>query len=725
MSVSIGLPLANAQGVYLGSKQVSPTEIETSLPEVVNSAAVGLRVEVLDQELHLGEDGLVVHDPRTQSTSLFLSRLHIAEFKVTSIDRYPDMAALTIAALDSREDTLGHPNAGAIWIVHVILMNPTMAERVETLGNATIRKKAAIEAGMDGLRLGEDQEMTITLERGLNGYGFVFSTNQDQYVEGVNHYVSSVENEGAAHNAGLRAGHRIVGVNGRQISNFSHEMVLRLIASFAGMNRLSLVIKGANDVIKDSLRKKNRVLSLSNQMPLSNSMPSPRKELFKPIPAVLEPFTIVEKQTRPEKALLAPVSWHDLESSLQNFRKSFQIPTWVPSFQLENDHRKALDVAHFHNTQGGSDRTLALTLCTDVLVVTEWTHTGHYLLIARPTPRTSITAKLTKESKTFIVYLSPQKFYIMEASSALEALEWVQLLSEPNAVPVETEPPVEPYSPEDKATPPEEEEEEAEDGEVDMDELLEATPNSTESKLEDEEDREEQESDDELDLDNLASATQEEGHDSEESDTVVHVDDSLAQDQSAPQSEDEKSEIEADDTGLDNDEVDEITPAISTDLVHERVNQLSPKMEPRNPETYFTEVTPVKIVPDDAWKGTDQSRRNSVSLELTAEGHTGSFSYVNGKYVVVDREDHTGRPCYRHMSTEVKYPGAEEALPLYLYFHERNQAWAIGPQLNSDSVLAFCGHLAKYPEQADTGWVFLADQGASSSTVDENFTIYA
>jgi X-X-X-Leu-X-X-Gly heptad repeat protein len=65
-----------------------------------------------------------------------------------------------------------------------------------------------------------------------------------------------------------------------------------------------------------------------------------------------------------------------------------------------------------------------------VVVVTEWTKNRAYLLVAQPTDRAKAKVKPTREEHKFILYLSQQKFYVLEATNSLEAKEWIQLLQD-------------------------------------------------------------------------------------------------------------------------------------------------------------------------------------------------------------------------------------------------------------------------------------------------------
>lgn len=767
MSVSIGLPLANAQARYLGVRSISPANItQETLDEIAEAVAVGPQVDVLDQELHMGEDGLVVYDPRAQYTAMFVARTYVADFKSASIARLKDnhrlAALLAIAMVPSSSSSSmsspqydygdgGHRNStsaeGSKWVAHVVLVEQTMLERLMQIGMATVRRKAAAKAARDGLMLGPDESMTVILERGATGYGFVFSTNMDQYVDGVNHYVSTVDAGGPAHSAGLRSGHRLLYVNGRDIRSFSHDMVIRLIGSFAGINRLCLIVQGANGIIRESLRQKERKLALSKNRPMTAQMVAPethRRELhrFKPLPAVLEPYTIVERDPIEVETILAPISWHDLESSIKHFSENFRIPSWVPSFNLVDENRKVEDLAHFKNVQGNISRTLAVAICTDVVVFTEWTSNANYLLIARPTPRNNVTAKITNDPTTFIVYLSPKKFYVLEASSSLEALEWAQLLTNPAAKPYVPEPASENFASEQSevqstaSLPPDHVSDKTTASDSGTDQVALSEHHITEEVAMESYPHQDEGNDDgdmhivtsvdsPADTKLSSTRTQEEyGRNGEEiEDDSIIAEEDLSRDTVVP-----VDESGSDEYSQEEQHVDSVVPtqpesrrSSISPVVAESVYSFDAPIKPR--EDDFAEVTKVPVQEDDSWLQRTQTQQNEVSLELIADGHNGAFSYINGCYIVVDRQDVTGRPCYRHTVTEVKYPGSDEPLPLYLYYHAENKAWAIGPELNSDNVLAFCSSSAKLPEQATTGWIFLTDPNATSHTVDKDFVL--
>ena len=199
--------------------------------------------------------------------------------------------------------------------------------------------------------LGEDETAEIVLQRGIMGYGFTFSTNTDTYLQGINHYVSSVDAGGAAFHAGLRAGHRLINLNGRNLTNLSHEVVINLIASFVGdIQGFTLTIKGANPLILSSLRRKHRTLPLG---PGGQHTPLARDALSginadetreRALADFKKAGTIVETIVDPSEGLLGPIAWHNLKPAIDKFKKNFKVPNWAPDFDVAKDGREVQDL---------------------------------------------------------------------------------------------------------------------------------------------------------------------------------------------------------------------------------------------------------------------------------------------------------------------------------------------------------------------------------------------
>ena len=86
--------------------------------------------------------------------------------------------------------------------------------------------------------------------------GFMFSTNTKQLRGGVCHFVSLTDAGGAAVEAGLKVGDRLIKVNDKSVLKMGHAAVVRLLQSAPPTLPLRLLVGDANDVIKESLQRK-------------------------------------------------------------------------------------------------------------------------------------------------------------------------------------------------------------------------------------------------------------------------------------------------------------------------------------------------------------------------------------------------------------------------------------------------------------------------------------
>lgn len=299
------------------------------------------------------KDGLVVFDPRTTQTLLYVSRAHMAHFGIgnapTRQHQDPNGRAIVLVAAS--------PETEGVWLAHVISAAPTMIEHLKKQGARLLKDFQGLENAHNTV-LGEAETAEIVLQRGITGYGFTFSTNTDTYLQGINHYVSSVDAGGAAFHAGLRAGHRLVALNGRNLTNLSHEVVINLIASFVGDSPgFTLTIMGANPLILSSLRRKHRTLPLGQpgKVVLAKegvngygkaanygdygqvSGTTADETMERALAEFKKAGTVVEKALDPAEKLLGPIAWHDLKPAIDTFKKNFKVPNWAPAFDINGD----------------------------------------------------------------------------------------------------------------------------------------------------------------------------------------------------------------------------------------------------------------------------------------------------------------------------------------------------------------------------------------------------
>ena len=172
-------------------------------------------------------------------------------------------------------------------------------------------------------------------------------------------------------------------------------------------------------------------MTYKSKAPLASVVPH---GLYANTPKVLRGDLVTETEEASTDTILKPIAWHDLDDAIIQFKNKFVVPEWAPVYDI-NDHHVE-DIGHFINRKGNQIRTIALVVCDDDLLVTEWTRNSTYLLVAKPTPRSLVTVKKTREPHIFILYLEdPKTFFVLEASSGLEASEWVQKLTyDPDAV---------------------------------------------------------------------------------------------------------------------------------------------------------------------------------------------------------------------------------------------------------------------------------------------------
>lgn len=743
MSVSIGLPIANAQGFFYQTVPVQSAPQQEQLDKIAQAAlpAAGEGARHMTQEIHLGEDGFVVFDPRTTQTMLYVSRAHMAHFGIASAPdppREPNRQALVLVA--------SSPEHEGQWLAHVIAAAPDMLEHIKRQGARLLKDFQSLENAHNTV-LGEDETAEIVLQRGIMGYGFTFSTNTDTYLQGINHYVSSVDAGGAAFHAGLRAGHRLINLNGRNLTNLSHEVVINLIASFVGdIQGFTLTIKGANPLILSSLRRKHRTLPLG---PGGQHTPLARDALSginadetreRALADFKKAGTIVETIVDPSEGLLGPIAWHNLKPAIDKFKKNFKVPNWAPDFDVAKDGREVQDLGHFKN----ENRVVCVAVCNDVVLVTELTNEGgKYLLVSQPTPRAKVGAKITVHGNSFIVFTANKKTFHCEATSSLEANEWVQLLTNPDVAPTKPAGPGAPFHTDDPngrsptrpgkggsgvggdsgaAAAAKKAAEEAE-------KVAAAEAEAAKVKAAEEKAAAEAAAAAAAALQAKADAAAQAKAKREAAGAAAAAAYSYSP---------EKGLDSSISKGMGTDRVDPASPPRDDDNgrlspsdaatrygVRARGDVNSPKRKVMTRMDVLSRSS--RTDDNDGDAGGGESTQLPVATEIAVRGRKGSFAFINGYYIVVNRNDASGRPAYRHMTVQVAYPGHPgEEMPLYLYYLESGlgNGWVVGPRLHSTYVLGFVADAAMRPEMIPTStWTFPENLGNTSSEQDNSVQI--
>jgi len=754
MSVSIGLPIANAQGFFYQTVPVQSAPQQEQLDAIAMGTlpSNGDAERHLTQEIHLGEDGLVVFDPRTTQTMLYVSRAHMAHFGIGNAPQPQNgqnRQALVLVA--------SSPEAEGVWLAHVITAAPEMLEHIKRQGARLLKDFQGLENAHNTV-LQEGATAEIVLQRGITGYGFTFSTNTDTYLQGINHYVSSVDAGGAAFHAGLRAGHRLIALNGRNLTNLSHEVVINLIASFVGdIPGFSLTIMGANALILSSLRRKHRTLPLGTagghtQMAhdaLSGYAAEDTRE--RALADFKRAGTTVEKMVDPSEELLGPIAWHNLKPAIETFKKNFKVPKFSPEFDIAKEGREVQDLGHFKN----ENRVVCVAVCNDVVVVTEWTNnSGSYLLVSQPALRATVNAKITIHGNSFILFVTKKKTFHCEATSSLEANEWVQLLTNPDVSPTK---PVGPGAPFQDAG---------------------ASNNASSAKRRGKGQGGEGGGNSGGTSDAGADAAAAESAAAEaesaaaaeaEAARLKAAEEKAAAEEAAKAAAKAKAKAAADlkakreaqgaaaaaaysyspEKGLDAnvskgmgvDQTDPASPPREESQRHSpsdastrygvraRGDVNSPKRKVMTRMDVLNRSTYGNTGDDAADRRNDAVNSNQlpIATEIAVRGRKGSFAFINGYYIVVNRNDSTGRPAYRHMTVQVSYPGHPgEELPLYLYYLEsgNGEGWVVGPRLHSTYVLGFVSDTAMRPDMIPTSpWTFPENAGNTSSEQDSNVQI--
>lgn len=89
------------------------------------------------------------------------------------------------------------------------------------------RASAALDASghPSSLSLATQAIKTLRIRRHPTaGLGFSFSTHTENYLDGINHYVTSVADGGSAFGAGLKVGARLLTISGANAQNLPHEV---------------------------------------------------------------------------------------------------------------------------------------------------------------------------------------------------------------------------------------------------------------------------------------------------------------------------------------------------------------------------------------------------------------------------------------------------------------------------------------------------------------------
>jgi hypothetical protein len=97
----------------------------------------------------------------------------------------------------------------------------------------------------------------VYIQRGPNGFGFLFSTNSSGglgQTQGMNHFISRVDEGSPADQSGLTLGDRILKVNDTSITNMIHRNVVRLIQESPESAPLRLLVCAPARVTANTLR---------------------------------------------------------------------------------------------------------------------------------------------------------------------------------------------------------------------------------------------------------------------------------------------------------------------------------------------------------------------------------------------------------------------------------------------------------------------------------------
>eukprot|EP00041_Stephanoeca_diplocostata_P028355 m.801599 g.801599 ORF g.801599 m.801599 type:complete len:402 (-) comp23360_c1_seq8:305-1510(-) len=270
--VSIGAPVANTPGRYCGSSPLHPDAIRQSVLNEITEKRLKVasaKKSIFTQQIHMGVDGLVVISTKNKGTVLFLNRNDIAKFALGE-SKHGHSVMIVIAR-----------GSGSSWAAHVFDMDSPNSEQMVEAGELVLIRTWPVVAPPMALAPGqrggqthiyssednhevemayrdEKRVVHITIKASYGGFGFMFSTNKNELLDGINHYVSTVDAGGAADKAGLRRGDRILKVNSVDVCNFGHDSVIKRIRQHQQTSPLTLTVSGPNKLIRVSMRQKHR-----------------------------------------------------------------------------------------------------------------------------------------------------------------------------------------------------------------------------------------------------------------------------------------------------------------------------------------------------------------------------------------------------------------------------------------------------------------------------------
>jgi hypothetical protein len=93
---------------------------------------------------------------------------------------------------------------------------------------------------------------------------------------------------------------------------------------------------------------------------------------------------------------------------------------------------------------------------------------------------------------------------------------------------------------------------------------------------------------------------------------------------------------------------------------------------------------------------------------VEVQGRQGVFAYVNGVYDMVEY-DSNDFPLYKSRHVLSAAFGKHAGASIYLFFHARNAAWALGLTPGAATVIAFSCCSCELPTDIYTPWIFEVD----------------
>lgn len=776
--VSIGQPIANSPGRYCGS---SPFDARVAYQALFDAIATkrlkttSPPLKTFSQQVHLGVDGVVIFNSKNAATDLFLQRERIAKFAlgVASDGRH----AMIMVTRGTANDT---------WAAHVVDMDSPNAEQMVEAGETMLIQTwpqnaipLAFSAGHRGGQVqtynidavvastrGHDAVDVVTVVPTHGSFGFTFSTNGNDLFEGVNHYVSSVDKDGGAALAGLKPGDRILKVNDLDVTNYSHEAVIEMIRRCPPQSPLNLTVQGPNDLIRSSMKQKERQLkwttrpstaslmgvgksfSAAQHTPLAVSGTAHRSTLVATNPAGGVP-----------ESDLGSVPFGLLEQRIFAFATQFCVPDGLPHFDPLAEGRSVVDLALFRS-RVPTPRTIALAICSDVLVASLAdfdTPMRTYTLAAAPTARDKVHveayAKNNHDDQTFRIQLGSSEF-ILRATSPEECAEWIQILSNPLYLgrkgDVITPTIGSPSAHRKKQAP------------------IRSSFPRTRDPAESEQHQENGVQDEATLISNPETAAEEEPdvmatHDADveprdELDIVVSVHPLMTRDEADALMRDvncesgrfffreHKSGSVALTVGYKNKSThhllymdeDDGTYKYKSRSAQSGAYDLAGAASLEEVVVYLRSTRSFWPVPlteqiaynqgdgDDNTKDVEEDEKLLFPARLHIGGRRGHLSYINGNYVLHASGGENGSsPVYRHDEQRVYDHAHDVEEYVYLYFSFPNETWCLGSTIGSTNVIGFCDSQGQpyNPPLGPTTWHFLHDDIVNESVVDSTITL--